>query len=146
MRLCTIFSSKWNYELISVLIGHRTDPRVCKDHCLGTQIWQECILNYLQDGTTGFAPQMGESHGLCYMLKCHCKQGFWMGYTASHVLSLGCLVARANDYIQQCMGLWISFPTWAQWDNSFMAEKVLSGFTSSQPMFQVRWPNKATLL
>lgn len=87
-----------------------------------------------------------ENHGLFSLLKCHCKQGYWMGYIASHVLWLGCLVEKAKGCIQQWVWLWISFPNWAQWDNKFMAEKTLCDFNSSQPMFQVPWPNKATLL
>ena len=130
----------------SILAGPRTYLRVFKDHCLGTQIWWEYILNYLEGGVTSFAPQMDKSHRLCSLLKCHCKQGHWMGYTDSHVLSLDYLVGRTNGYIQQCMGLGISFHICTKWDNIFMAEKVLCGFTSSQPMFQVSWPNKATLL
>ena len=82
-----IFSSRWGYKLASLLWqGSRMGPRASNTHCLETHVRQECTLTSLVRLGHQFCPADRESHELCSLFKCQCKQGCWMGYTASHVL------------------------------------------------------------
>ena len=47
----------------------------------------------------------GESHRLCSLFKCQCKQGYEIVCTAPHMLWLGTLVKWAEGCIQQWVEL-----------------------------------------
>ena len=78
----------------------------CVAHCLGTQIRQTFAVTWQRPWLCSVD---GESHRICCLFKCHCKQSGWMGYAASCMLWLGSLVWQAEGYIQQWVGLQISF-------------------------------------
>ena len=111
LELCTIFTSRWGCDLASLpWHGIQMGPRTWMVLCLGTQIRQEFGLNSLVRWCHQFCSADGESHGLCSLFRCHCKQGCWMGCVASHVLWLRSLVGQAGGCVQPWVGLQISFP------------------------------------
>lgn len=122
LGLVIIFNSRWGYELTSL---SWRGSRVCMAYWLETQIRQDCVLNSMAVQGHWFCFADRESHGLCFLFKCHCKQVCCMGHTASHVLWLGSLIRKAEGCIQQWAGLWISFPFWEKWDKYLQGSKAL---------------------
>lgn len=129
--LGTMLSSKWGYELAFQPWWKQQDgPRTCIAHWLGTWNRQGHVLNSLARQGHWFHSADAKSHRLCSLFKCHCKQGYWKGYSASCVLWLGSLIAQAGNCIQQWTGLQISFPAQSEQEDQFQGQEgsLWSGF------------------
>lgn len=102
---------------------------------------QDCALNSLVRWGHWFCSTYGESHRLCFLFKCHCKQVFWMEYAACYVLWFGCLVWRAEDCIQQWLGYeLLSLPREEQ--APALERHSVYGLDWRWPVLQVPWPNR----
>lgn len=97
-----IIQSRHDYEFDSLPCqGSRTGLMTCISLCLRTQIRQDNVLNSVAIEGSRFYSADGESHGLCSLLKFHCKQGFWMGHTPSHMLWICSLFNWNKGYTQK---------------------------------------------
>lgn len=77
----------------------------------------------------------------CFLFKCLCKQGCYMGYVASHVLWLGSLAIETEGCIQQCGELHVIFFAWAEWKNQLQVLKALCLWFWLKP---ICFPNSLT--
>lgn len=88
-------------------------------------------MKFLGQVMSSFYSADRESHQLCFLFKCHCKWGCWMGCAVFHVFWLSSLVRQVEAVFSNEWGYeLVSLPRHSE-GNSSKANKALCRLNSS---------------